>query len=57
MRIFLTGATGYIGAAVLDGFARAGHHVTGLVRNSEKAAEVASRGRLFEEWRAGDRGR
>jgi nucleoside-diphosphate-sugar epimerase len=44
MHIFLTGATGYIGAAILDGFARAGHHVTGLVRNSEKAAEVASRG-------------
>ena len=44
MRIFLTGATGYIGAAVLDGFTRAGHHVTGLVRNTEKAAEVASRG-------------
>jgi nucleoside-diphosphate-sugar epimerase len=44
MRIFLTGATGYIGAAVLDGFTRAGHHVTGLVRNTEKAAAVASRG-------------
>ena len=44
MRVFLTGATGYIGAAVLDGFVRAGHHVTGLVRNSEKAAEVAARG-------------
>ncbi len=44
MRIFLTGATGYIGAAVLDGFVRAGHHVTGLVRNSEKAAAVGARG-------------
>jgi nucleoside-diphosphate-sugar epimerase len=44
MRIFLTGATGYIGAAVLDGFVRAGHHVTGLVRNSEKAAQVVLRG-------------
>jgi nucleoside-diphosphate-sugar epimerase len=44
MRIFLTGASGYIGAAVLDGFARAGHHVTGLVRNSEKADRVSSRG-------------
>ena len=40
MRVFLTGASGYIGTAVLDAFARAGHHVTGLVRNSEKAAEV-----------------
>jgi nucleoside-diphosphate-sugar epimerase len=44
MRVFLTGASGYIGTAVLEGFVRAGHHVTGLVRNSEKAAEVASRG-------------
>jgi nucleoside-diphosphate-sugar epimerase len=44
MRVFVTGASGYVGAAVLDGFVRAGHHVTGLVRNSEKAAEVESRG-------------
>jgi nucleoside-diphosphate-sugar epimerase len=44
MRVFLTGASGYIGTAVLEAFARAGHHVTGLVRNSEKAAEVAARG-------------
>ena len=46
MRVFLTGASGYIGTAVLDAFARAGHQVTGLVRNSEKAAEVAARGGL-----------
>jgi nucleoside-diphosphate-sugar epimerase len=44
MRIFLTGGTGYIGTAVLDGFVRAGHHVDALVRNSEKAAEVQRRG-------------
>jgi nucleoside-diphosphate-sugar epimerase len=44
MRIFLTGASGYIGSAVLDAFVRSGHQVTGLVRNPEKAAEVASRG-------------
>jgi nucleoside-diphosphate-sugar epimerase len=44
MRVFLTGASGYIGTAVLDAFARAGHQVTGLVRNSEKAAEVAAMG-------------
>ena len=29
MRIFLTGATGYIGGAVLDALVRAGHQVTG----------------------------
>ncbi|CAN5748841.1 NAD-dependent epimerase/dehydratase family protein [soil metagenome] len=44
MRIFLTGGSGYIGAAVLDAFVRAGHHVDALVRNSEKAAQVQARG-------------
>jgi len=44
MRIFLTGATGYVGAAVLDALVRAGHDVTALVRNNEKAREVAKRG-------------
>src|SRR3984885_8705941 len=44
MRIFLTGATGYIGAAVLDALVRAGHDVTALVRNNEKARSVAKRG-------------
>jgi nucleoside-diphosphate-sugar epimerase len=44
MRIFLTGATGYIGAAVLDALVRGGHDVTALVRNSEKARAVAKRG-------------
>jgi nucleoside-diphosphate-sugar epimerase len=33
MKILLTGATGYIGESVLDGFVRAGHDVTALVRN------------------------
>ena len=44
MRIFLTGATGYIGGATLDALVRAGHDVTALVRNNEKAARVAARG-------------
>src|SRR6266446_5639874 len=44
MRIFLTGATGYIGCAVLDGLLRGGHDVTTLVRDNEKAARVAARG-------------
>lgn len=44
MRIFLTGGTGYIGAAVLDAFVRAGHQVDALVRNSVKAAQVQARG-------------
>jgi nucleoside-diphosphate-sugar epimerase len=44
MRIFLTGATGYVGAAVLDALVRGGHAVTALVRNNEKARRVAKRG-------------
>jgi len=44
MRIFLTGATGYIGTAVLDSLIRAGHDVTALVRTNEKARRVAKRG-------------
>ncbi len=44
MRIFLTGATGYIGSALLDALVRAGHEVTALVRNRERAAFVTARG-------------
>jgi nucleoside-diphosphate-sugar epimerase len=44
MRIFLTGATGYVGSAVLDALLRAGHEVTALVRDPEKAERVAVRG-------------
>jgi nucleoside-diphosphate-sugar epimerase len=44
MRIFLTGATGYVGSAVLDSLLRARHQVTGLVRNGEKAAMLSARG-------------
>jgi nucleoside-diphosphate-sugar epimerase len=44
MRVFLTGGTGYVGAAVLDAFVRAGHRVDALVRNGEKARAVEARG-------------
>jgi nucleoside-diphosphate-sugar epimerase len=44
MRIFLTGATGYIGSAVLDAFLRGGHQVTALVRDPEKAERVSGHG-------------
>ena len=44
MRIFLSGATGYIGSAVLDALVRAGHEVTALVRNTEKAERVSRLG-------------
>jgi nucleoside-diphosphate-sugar epimerase len=44
MRIFLTGATGYIGSAVLDVLLRSGHSVTALVRDPEKAERMTMRG-------------
>jgi len=44
MQMFLTGATGYIGSAVLETFLRAGHGVTALVRDPEKAEDVSRRG-------------
>jgi nucleoside-diphosphate-sugar epimerase len=44
MRIFLTGATGYVGAAVLDALLRAGHDVTALVRDPERGERIAHRG-------------
>jgi nucleoside-diphosphate-sugar epimerase len=42
MRIFLTGSTGYIGAAVAAAFARKGHDVFGLVRTAAKATRLAA---------------
>ncbi len=44
MRIFLTGASGYVGSAILDASLRAGHQVTALVRDPEKAEHVSLRG-------------
>ena len=44
MRVFLTGGTGYIGSAVLDALLRSGHRVTALLRDTEKAARLESRG-------------
>jgi len=44
MRIFLTGATGYIGSAVLDTLVRGGHQVTALVRDTGKARHMETLG-------------
>ncbi|AEV85565.1 epimerase [Actinoplanes sp. SE50] len=41
MKVFLTGATGHIGSAVLPALLAAGHTVTALVRSPEKAAPGA----------------
>ena len=44
MRVFLTGATGYIGSAVLDALLRAGLEVTALVRGLSRAGGIVARG-------------
>jgi nucleoside-diphosphate-sugar epimerase len=44
MKVFLTGAAGFIGSSIAAGLVRAGHQVTGLVRKPEQVAELASIG-------------
>jgi len=44
MRVFLTGATGYVATAVAAELLGAGHTVLGLARNDEGAAALAARG-------------
>lgn len=37
MNVFVTGAAGFIGGSIATGLVRAGHKVTGLVRNADQA--------------------
>jgi nucleoside-diphosphate-sugar epimerase len=41
MRVFITGATGYIGFSVAQSFRRAGHQVYGLTRSLENGKLLA----------------
>ncbi len=44
MKIFVTGATGYIGGSVAERLVALGHRVTGLVRSEEKSSAIKERG-------------
>ncbi|MGH8794370.1 MAG: NAD-dependent epimerase/dehydratase family protein, partial [Stackebrandtia sp.] len=45
MKIFLTGATGFLGRRVVEGLVEAGHAVTALVRNPDAYAATVKAGR------------
>ncbi len=44
MKVFVTGATGYIGGSVAERLIASGHQVAGLVRSKEKALLLKDRG-------------
>ena len=44
MHVFLTGATGIVGSAVLDALVKSQHQVTALARDPEKAQQLSAKG-------------
>ena len=44
MRVFLTGATGYVGSAIIDELKGAGHTILGVARSDEGMKALEARG-------------
>jgi nucleoside-diphosphate-sugar epimerase len=54
MHVFVTGATGWVGSALIEDLLAAGHRVTGLARSTDKAAPLAAKGARIQAGSLGD---